>query len=189
MTHGEVVALAGGGALLVAGGVTLWFLSQASAAASSTSPSSSSPGSSSGTLPILRVAPLTLPSYVTRRCGTAYVSFGPAPSNSQYIMVGQYTDGQLVAQYYQAATVLPSFNTAGSWAGGDVCGSSNSSTACQATVTVPVYNGSNAQEATLSGIAAQFNTTVQAIITANQARYPAISASYVQAGWALCIPG
>ena len=194
MTHGEILALAGGGTLLLAGGAALWYFSQNRSSATPSTPSNSSSGSFSNVsgLPILKVAPLTLPSYVTRRCGTAYVSFGLSPANAQYVMVGEYTDGQLVAQYYQLASVAGSFQTAGSWVGGDACagsGSGSSSTpSCQTMYTVPFYNGSNALDATMSGIAIKFNTTVQAIINANIAKYPTISANYIQGGWTLCIP-
>ena len=188
MTHGEVLALVGGGTLLVAGSAALWYFSQNRANTITPTPSGSG---ASGTLPPLKVAPLTLPSFVTRRCGTAYVSFGLSPNNAQYVMVGEYTDGQLVAQYYQPASAAGSFQTAGSWVGGDACagaGSGSSAPSCQSMYTVPVYNGSNALDATMSGLAIKFNTTAQAIINANSAQYPNISANYLQAGWSLCIP-
>lgn len=193
MTHGEVLALVGGGTLLLAGGGALWYFSQNRASSTpSPSPSNSSGGTpSSSGLPVLKVAPLALPSYVTRRCGTAYVSFGLSPANAQYVMVGEYTDGQLVAQYYQPVSVAGSFQTAGSWVGGDACAGSGSGSLqfCQTTFTVQAYTGgTSAQAGTLSGIAAKFNTTVQAIIDANIAKYPTISANYIQPGWTLCIP-
>lgn len=193
MTRGEVLALVGGGTLLAAGGAALWYFSQNRSTTTPSTPSASASGgsSSSGTLPTLKVAPLTLPSYVRRRCGTAYVSFGLSPANAQYVMVGEYTDGQLVAQYYQLASVAGSFQTAGSWVGGDACAGSGSGSSqfCQTTFTVQAYTGgTSAQAGTLSGIAAKFNTTVQAIIDANIAKYPTISANYIQPGWTLCIP-
>lgn len=190
MTHGEILALAGGGTLLLAGAGALWYFSQNRSSTTTPAPSSSS--GSSGTLPTLKVAPLTLPSFVRRRCGTAYVSFGLSPASAQYVMVGEYTDGQLAAQYYQPVSAAGSFQTAGSWVGGDACAGGGSGVAgqtCQTTFTVQAYTGgTSAYVGTLSGIAAKFNTTVQAIIDANKAQYPTISANYIQPGWRLCIP-
>lgn len=191
MTHGEILALVGGGALLLGGAGALWYFSQNRTSATTTptpsTPSASSP-SASGTLPTLQVAPQQLPSFVTRRCGTVYVSFGLAPSNAQYIVVGQYTNGQLIVQYYQSTAFAPSFNSAGSWTGGYACGGSGSSApSCQTHYKVPAYTGSNALDATMSGIAIKFHTTISAIIAANP-QYSNLSASYVQSGWTLCIP-
>ncbi len=71
----------------------------------------------------LNIAPQNLPSIVptAHRCGTVYVSFGASTSRSGSIIVGKYTNGKLVAQYYQAATDAPNFNAAGSWTGGYAC--------------------------------------------------------------------
>ncbi len=62
------------------------------------------------------------------RCGTVYVSFGPSPHNSAYIMVGKYTNAKLVSQYYQPAVANASFNTAGQYTGGYQCGNTSTST-------------------------------------------------------------
>lgn len=43
---------------------------------------------------------------------------------------------------------------------------------------------------TLSGIAATYDTSVQALVDANQGRYPSLATNpnYLEVGWQLCIP-
>ena len=61
------------------------------------------------TPPSLDIAPQNLPNVVPadHRCGTVYVSFGQSTNRPGYIIVGKYSNGKLVAQYYQPASDAP----------------------------------------------------------------------------------
>ena len=91
------------------------------------------------TPPSLDIAPQNLPNVVPadHRCGTVYVSFGQSTNRPGYIIVGKYSNGKLVAQYYQPASDAPNFNAAGSWAGGVACSSSVSRTPVRTTRVTP----------------------------------------------------
>ena len=58
----------------------------------------------------------------------------------------------------------------------------NSSTPAAATRTYKVKSGD-----TLSKIAKQYGTTVNAIVKANKSKYPKITANYIVAGWELIV--
>lgn len=155
-------------------------------------PSSSSSSSSSTSLPTLNVAPQTLPSHVPVRCGTVYVSFGPSPHNSAYIMVGKYTNAKLVSQYYQPAVQGASFNTAGQYTGGYQCGNTSTSTGGSGSTPAqtaakgwsPVGNGCYQAQpgATLSGLAAALGTNYQNLATINHLK----NANYIVVGQVIC---
>lgn len=81
----------------------------------------SSPGKTTQRKGPPRIAPTNLPAHVTRRCGTAYVSFGTATHKPGYIIVGKYVNGRLAVEYYQQSRVNPRFDPVGSWVGGRTC--------------------------------------------------------------------
>lgn len=83
----------------------------------------SSTGLSTGPL---RVAPLGLPSSVTRWCGTVYLSLGVSPSNSSQVIIGKYINGALAEQYLQTVSGNSPFRTKGYWTGGVDCVQSTS---------------------------------------------------------------
>lgn len=68
-------------------------------------------------------APQQLPSYVTRRCGTVYVSFGLWPGQTLTAYIAKYVNGLLAAQYPQRESAGSPWFTAGTWSGGVVCAS------------------------------------------------------------------
>lgn len=184
MTHGEVLALVGGGALMVGGGVALWMLRrQASASSSSVT-----------TVPSSTVSQ-TLPATAQAQAEALVKASGISLFYLAHAPVGSCFNGRQYVAAQRAAAALwdAGIRSIPGYTGANVVGTACSSApgtapACRARYTVPVYTGQNALEATLGGIALKFGTTVAALIQANQATYPSISSNYVQAGWVLCIP-
>lgn len=188
MTHGEVLALVGGGALMVGGGVALWMLSRSQAGAPP-APATSAPSSASSTVPPVSGGPtvgqvINLWQYQGNGCWKALA--GATLSGL----------GAVVGMSYETLAAINGIpNPNDIQIGQTVCTTGGATTpvnsgviACRTQYTVPSYNGKNALQATLGGIAIQFGTTVDALIAANRAQYPTISPNYVQAGWTLCIP-
>lgn len=106
-------------------------------------------------------APQTLPSYVTRRCGTVYVSLGLwSPHRAGLAYIAKYTNGKLVAQYPQAEPSGSPWLKQGTWSGGYACASSQ-------TYTYTVQSGD-----TLSQIAACDGTTVSQLASLNHISNP-----------------
>lgn len=66
-------------------------------------------------------APQQLPSAVTQRCGTVYVSFGLWPGQPDTADIAKYVNGGLVAQYPQREPAGSPWFTAGTWSGGVPC--------------------------------------------------------------------
>lgn len=110
----------GGSAALVGlglGGYALW-RARARAQSPATTATSSSHASSSYSP---NHAPQQLPSYVTRRCGTVYVSFGLWPGQPNTAYLAKYVNGLLVAQYPQREPAGSPWFIAGTWSGGVPC--------------------------------------------------------------------
>lgn len=130
--------------------------------------------------------PATLPNFVTRRCGTVYVSFGASTAKPGYIVVGQYVNGRLVTAYWQPRTQSPSFDPAGSWVGGYECqtGTTHSSTTPAIYGWADLGNGCyQAQKgATLSGLAQAVGMSYQTLASLNGLSNP----NYIQVGWVIC---
>ncbi len=106
-------------------------------------------------------APQTLPSYVTRRCGTVYVSLGLwSPKRTGLAYIAKYKNGQLVAQYPQSEPSGSPWLKQGTWSGGYTCASSQ-------TYTYTVQSGD-----TLSQIAACDGTTVSQLASLNHISNP-----------------
>ena len=118
-------------------------------------------------------APQTLPSYVTRRCGTVYVSLGLwSPHRAGLAYIAKYTNGKLVAQYPQAEPSGSPWLKQGTWSGGYTCASSQ-------TYTYTVQSGD-----TLSQIAACDGTTVSQLASLNHISNPNV----IQVGQVLKLP-
>ena len=106
-------------------------------------------------------APQTLPSYVTRRCGTVFVSLGLwSPKRTGLAYIAKYKNGQLVAQYPQSEPSGSPWLKQGTWSGGYTCASSQ-------TYTYTVQSGD-----TLSQIAACDGTTVSQLASLNHISNP-----------------
>lgn len=119
-------------------------------------------------------APQTLPSYVTRRCGTVYVSLGLwSPNRTGLAYVAKYTNGKLVSQYPQAEPSGSPWLKSGTWSGGYACASS------QPTYTYTVQSGD-----TLSQIAACDGTSVSTLVSLNHIS----NANVIQVGQVLKLP-
>lgn len=101
-------------------------------------------------------APQQLPSYVTRRCGTVYISLGLWRNRAGLAYIAKYVDGVLVAQYPQPEPSPSPWLKSGTWSGGSTCASSAS------TFTYTVRYGD-----TLSGIAACTGSTVAQLAAMN----------------------
>lgn len=101
-----------------------------------------------------------LPSFVTRRCGTAYVSYGVWPGTTLSAYVAKYTNGQLVSQYPQPVSAGSVWLRSGTWAGGSAC--SGSGTPVAGSYSYTVQSGD-----TLSGIAACDGTAVSTLASMN----------------------
>lgn len=142
-----------GGGLIVAGGV-LYFLDQ-QGIIHIPIPGVKSQGP--------HVAPPNLPSHVTRRCGTVYVSFGTSTAQPHDIIVGKYTNGKLVTQYYQKASLHPGFDKAGTYGGGSHCHTSthHTSTPHKSQTTTPHKSKTSTPHArsTLASKAAHYRWT------------------------------
>ena len=121
-------------------------------------------------------APQTLPSYVTRRCGTVYVSLGLwSPHRAGLAYIAKYTNGKLVAQYPQAEPSGSPWLKQGTWSGGYACaGSGSGSTYPNAPYWTNLGNGCyRAQSgATLSGLAAALGTNYQTLAAINHISNP-----------------
>lgn len=188
MTHGEVLALVGGGALMVGGGVALWMLSRSTAGAPP-APTASTPTSASAAPSTATSGPtvgqvINLWQYQGNGCWKALAG---ATLSGLSVTVG--------IPYASLAAMNGIANPNVIQIGQTVCttgsappAASGGTSACRLRYTVPAYTGTNALQATLGGIAIQFGTTVDALIQANRSTYPTISPNYVQAGWTLCIP-
>lgn len=179
----EDVGLAAGALVLVGGGL---YLLDKQGVLHLPHLGTSHPSTTSRT-PVLDVAPQTLPSHVTRRCGTVYVSFGSSTAKPGYIIVGQYVNGKLTAQYYQPATQSASFDPAGSYVGGYVCGQSPSSSSTAQSATygwVDLGNGCYQAQpgATLSGLGVITGMSYATLAALNCLSNP----NYVQVGQVIC---
>ena len=118
-------------------------------------------------------APQTLPSYVTRRCGTVYVSLGLWSSKRTGLAyIAKYKNGRLVAQYPQSEPSGSPWLKQGTWSGGYTCASSQ-------TYTYTVQSGD-----TLSQIAACDGTSVSALASLNHISNPNV----IQVGQVLKLP-
>lgn len=125
-------------------------------------------------------APQKLPAYVTRRCGTVYVSLGLwSPHRAGLAYIAKYTNGTLVAQYPQPESSGSPWLTAGTWSGGYACagsgsGSGGGSTYPNAPYWTNLGNGCyRAQSgATLSGLAAALGTNYQTLASINHISNP-----------------
>ncbi len=118
-------------------------------------------------------APNTLPSYITRRCGTVYVSLGLWSSHrSGLAYIAKYTNGKLVSQYPQAEPSGSPWLKQGTWSGGYACVSSK-------TYTYTVQAGD-----TLSTIADCDGTTVSELESLNHISNP----NALSAGQTLKLP-
>ena len=127
-------------------------------------------------------APQTLPSYVTRRCGTVYVSLGLwSPHRAGLAYIAKYTNGKLVAQYPQAEPSGSPWLKQGTWSGGYACASTPRTSTPHA---APAYTYTVQPGDTLSQIAACDGTTVSALASLNHIS----NVNLIQVGQVLKLP-
>ncbi len=118
--------------------------------------STSTTSSAQHTSTVTYRAPQILPSFVTNRCGTVYVSLGLWRNRAGLAYIAKYTNGKLVAQYPQVEPQGSPWLKANTWGGGYACPTSAQ------TFTYTVRSGN-----TLSGIAACSGSTVAQLASMN----------------------
>lgn len=100
-------------------------------------PKPTSRSTSTAKFPQLNIAPQNLPAHVTNRCGTVTVSFGQSTKVPGYVILGRYTNGVLVSQYYQPVSQSGNLLTSGLWVGGYACPSTATHTPISTHTTTP----------------------------------------------------
>ena len=118
-------------------------------------------------------APQTVPSFVTRKCGTVYVSLGLWRNRTGLAYIAKYVDGHLVAQYPQPEPAGSPWLTANTWSGGYACPGST-----------PTYTYTVQPGDTLSGIAACTGSTVSQLAALNHIA----NVNYIEVGQVLTVP-
>lgn len=81
----------------------------------------------------------SLPSFVTRRCGTVYVSLGAWPNRPGYVRWQKFTNGVSVSVYPQ-----PGSQARGTWVGGYVCPTASTGTGTSSTSGAGATSGGGA---------------------------------------------
>lgn len=190
MTHGEIIALVGGGAIFVAGGVALWYFSRPSSATTTTTLSattlpSTTVATSSSTTPT--ALPCAASAQQIAQWKAQVVASGIAPFYLTHAPVGATFNGQqfIAAQYAADGLLRCGITTIPGYMGAPVIGVVNGSatsgsggSSCRQYYTV--QSGNN-----LSEIAYRFGVSLGALKAAN----PQISnPNLIYPGQQLCIP-
>lgn len=196
MTHGEIIALVGGGAIFVAGGVALWYFSRPSSATATTTTATTTPPATAFPSTTATAFPSTTATASVTCTASAQqiaqwkaqvVASGIAPFYLTHAPVGATFNGQqfIAAQYAADGLLQCGITTITGYTGAPVVGvvggsatSGSSGSNCRQYYTV--QSGNN-----LSEIAYRFGVSLGALEAANpQVTNPNV----IYPGQRLCIP-